>query len=445
MSKRLRGTLVAVALCLVPIRASAQTVASASPANAPPPPDTRLVPAHAQICDNGIVNKHKLFVQMATNANPALSIGLLTSVNWRTIVTSKNVCSAAKACSPTDPSAIIALKYEYDLFLGFSDGYYTASNPNLTVEQYFGGPDNANPIKCTAKDEPPAAAAPTSPLDAKSQLRIRGISDDLSIAQSDPAFAKSSSATVSYTQNNVTPQTQTTAITGAVGYDLLPDGSTAGSLVPYLASNISVTDTKLKPRTKPATNFVAGGVLYSSYFYIPNSNVENKITLKGQQVDGTTMDSELTTFQAIYAPYTNPIGILPALNSVVGFPVPEGMVPNYFGQVIFDVRADLGHYEDRGLPAFLAQNQNYERFGSKFGYAFIGNPTNLPSFSLSVTETALYGANGGPRNLSYFDSLLQIYFDPKKYFSASLEYINGRDENTYVLSHQYKAGLAAHY
>jgi hypothetical protein len=120
-------------------------------------------------------------------------------------------------------------------------------------------------------------------------------------------------------------------------------------------------------------------------------------------------------------------------------------VPSYFGQFIFNVRSDLGYYSDRGLPQYVALNKNYERFGSQFGYAFIGNPTGLPSFSLAVTEIALYGTNGRPRDLSYFDALLQIFFDPKKLFSASLEYINGRDENTYVLTHTYKLGLSAKY
>src|ERR1700683_3650468 len=113
------------------------------------------------------------------------------------------------------------------------------------------------------------------------------------------------------------------------------------------------------------------------------------------------MHSELTSLQAIYAPWTNPVGLFPALNSVVGFPTPDGTVPNYFGQVIFNLRSDLGDYENRGLPQYIAQNKSYERFGSQIGYAFIGNPPGLPNFSLAVTETVLYGANGGPRDLSY--------------------------------------------
>lgn len=75
-----------------------------------------------------------------------------------------------------------------------------------------------------------------------------------------------------------------------------------------------------------------------------------------------------------------------------------------------------------GTSAYIAQNQNFERFGSKFGYAFIATPTeNLPTFTLSLTDTAVYGATGAFRNLNYFDALLSIYFDAKHYFSVTLE------------------------
>jgi hypothetical protein len=41
--------------------------------------------------------------------------------------------------------------------------------------------------------------------------------------------------------------------------------------------------------------------------------------------------------------------------------------------------------------------------------------------------------------------VLQVFFDPKKLFSGNFEYTNGRDENTYALTHQYKAGFAARF
>ena len=75
----------------------------------------------------------------------------------------------------------------------------------------------------------------------------------------------------------------------------------------------------------------------------------------------------------------------------------------------------------------------------------MSNSAALPTFALSATETALYGANGAYRHLSFFDSMLSIYLDPKKYFSFTLQYSNGRDENTYVTTQAYKAGFAGHF
>jgi hypothetical protein len=157
------------------------------------------------------------------------------------------------------------------------------------------------------------------------------------------------------------------------------------------------------------------------------------------------MPSGLESLQAIYAPWTEASASapLPPLNTVV--PLYTTSEFQLSGQLLFDVRADIGVYTDRGLPAFIAGNQDFQRFGSRFGYALTSSSSFLPTFALSVTETALYGASGAYRHLSYFDALLSIYLDPKKYFSFTLQYTNGRDENTYIVTEAYKAGLAGHF
>jgi hypothetical protein len=443
--------LFALSVFLPPSIALALPPGSTPPAKDAPPDDTRLVPSQIELCGGNkknarIVSKHKLFDHLVQvdNQDPktTLSVNLLTTINWQTIMTTANPCSSVSgACKVGDAAAIGRLKQRYKDFLFDGSAYYRASNPDLSVEVYFAGDDDVNPIYCTAIDVPPA---PPTPKEPQSNFRLRGVSDDLWISQQDQKFAKSSSATFNYTQNEVVPQVATTAITGAVGYDLLGNHQEY-SLVPYVAANTSLTDTHLKPRVKASTNFVAAGILYSDLFHVPNWNLENQVILKAQQVDGTTMGSQVTSFQGIWAPWIFPVGILPGLNVIEPEPTEDNPSPQYTGQLLFDLRADLGFYEDRGNPLFLAQNKNYDRFGSKFGYSFIATPTDFPSYTLSVTETALYGATGGPRDLSYFDALLQVYFDTKKYLSTNLEYINGRDENTYVVTHSYKAGFAAHY
>ena len=159
------------------------------------------------------------------------------------------------------------------------------------------------------------------------------------------------------------------------------------------------------------------------------------------------MRSHLVNLQTIYTPWTDAAASapLPPLNTMVNISRGDGLLPHINGQLLFDVRSDIGFYENRGDPGYIWQNQDFQRFGTKFGYALIASPSALPAFAISVTEVALYGASGAYRNLSYFDSLLSIFFDPKHLFSVTFEYTNGRDENTYTKAQQFKAGLAAHF
>jgi hypothetical protein len=99
-----------------------------------------------------------------------------------------------------------------------------------------------------------------------------------------------------------------------------------------------------------------------------------------QQVDATTMRSELTSLQAIYAPWTNAAGpFFPPLNTAVTLIYGGNYFPTVDGQLLFDARADVGLYEDRGDPAYVQQNKDFQRFGSKFGYALTATPSNMPT------------------------------------------------------------------
>ena len=212
-----------------------------------------------------------------------------------------------------------------------------------------------------------------------------------------------------------------------------------------MSGNSSVTSTTKKPTVVTPTNFVAGGFLYDAL--IQEFWGFNQVFIKPQYVDGIAMQSQLTSLQIIYAPWTDAAVSIPflPLNSVVNIFPGNEVFPSVNGQLLFDLRNDAGHYENRGLPAFVGQNKDFERIGTRFGYAFIGTPSTLPTFASTITETALYGASGAYRTLSYFDSLLSVYFDPKHYFSVTAEYFNGRDENTYVASQGFKVGFAGHF
>jgi hypothetical protein len=445
MFAKLCTTLLSVVACGM----SGAAVAQIAPPPTPPP-DTRLIPGHAQICVGNVVDKTKFFYQLLENASPAVTDKLKFSLrgDWHKLVADNNICPQFSGCGPKDAAAIASIQVAYAVFIqeGGQEGYYRATNPNLTIGQYFTGGNDVNKIICTSKDEPPAPPT-TSPLDAQSPIRLRGISDDLWISQQSPLFAKSSAAAVTFTQNNsVTPDTATTSIQGALGYDI-PIGTQSAALlqdlIPFVAGYGQITDTQGKPQNSAATNFVAGGFLYTA-----NYEGAHQFTAKPQYVDGTTMKSQLTSLQVIYTPWTDAAASapFPPLNTMINVYPGSAFFPNVNGQFLVDARNDVGYYGNRGTPTYVSQNANFERFGSKFGYAFIATPTSsLPTFTLSLTETYLYGATGAFRTLSYFDALLNIYLDAKHYFSVTLEYTNGRDENTYVESQIYKAGFAGHF
>jgi hypothetical protein len=190
-----------LAICSLPVEVLAQMRALGSPQNSDSVQDNRLIPVHAKICDGNVVDKFKLFVQLSANASPPLSDKLKFSVgDWRKLVTDKNFCPQFSGCAPKDAQSIESIRLAYTVFVQNADreGYYHPSNPNLTIGEYFRTTDNrVDPIYCTGKDQLPATP-PSSPLDANSPVRLRGISDDLWIDQKHPLFSKTTSAAVSY-------------------------------------------------------------------------------------------------------------------------------------------------------------------------------------------------------------------------------------------------------
>jgi hypothetical protein len=407
------------------------------------PSDDRLIPQHEALCKGRFVQKFALFKQLLKRATISEDLKATTYPNWRRIITDPAICSHNPACQKGDADAIGALKLQFATFVleGGRRGIYRSENPNVTAEQYFAGADTVNPILCTSLDAPPPVKG--AALDENSPLRVRGISDDLWIDRKFVEFKSTSPATINFSGDNSAAHTNTTKIQAALGYAFTSESDAIyQDFVPFVAANTSLTDTQKKPRTIAPGNFVAGGLLYTA-----DVQGAHYFTLKPQFVVGTTMRSELAMLQAIYAPWTNAADAVPfvPLNTAVPLFPGNGFLPPMLGQLLFDVRADIGHYENRGDPAYITQNRDFQRFGTKFGYALIATPSNLPMFVLRVTETALYGASGSVRNLSFFDTSLTVNFDPKGYFGFTAAYSNGYDENTIVKAQTYKIGFSAHY
>jgi hypothetical protein len=399
-----------------------------------------LVP-HALICKNNIVQKLELYKVLVAMQPISENVKLSVYPNWRTILTSKNFCSTSPACQKGDAEAIENIKVSFIAFLvsGSETGSYIPTNTEVTMEQYFVGPDSLNGIKCGSIDIP----APVKSSVDNSPVRIRGSSDDLYIDRSWPEFKGTSQGAVNYTNDKSSVHTTTTSIKAAIGYAFQIDDPSKylASFIPYVSANESVTNTKGKARTLPASNNFAAG-------FALNADIGGKamFTIKPQFVDGTAMHSQLTMLQAIYTPWTNKSdsGQFMPFNTVVPVYGTGNDSKDIWGQFLFDLRADLGAYSDRGDPMYVAKNANFARFGSKFGFAFFTAPGAVP-VTLRATEVLMYGAEGFQRNISYFDSSLSFGLDRNGYASLTFSYTNGHDENTTIRAQIFKAGLAARY
>ncbi len=405
-------------------------------------PDNRLLPQLETLCRGGIVDKFLLYKQFLKFSNVSEDLKQAVYPNWQRIMSDPPICPGNRGCQAGDDAAIAAMRLQFATFVkeGGERRIYVAKNSNISASQYFQSDKSAYPIACIGPG--PSAPVPDKVVD-KSFVRLRGNSDDLWVDRNRQEFKGTSTATASFTNDGSGVRTQTTKVQAAIGYALPFDTpSSYRTVIPYVAFNQSITDTEGKPRALALSNFVAGGFLFTND--IAGRHV---ITVKPQYVYGTTMRSELAMVQAIYAPWTDAAERAPfmPLNTAVPVFQTAEMPAPVWGQFLFDLRADLGHYVKRGDTPYAAQNLDFQRYGTRFGVAFFTAPPNLPSVTLKLSQIALYGASGYVRNLSFFDSSLSFGFDPNNYFSFTLGYTKGRDENTTAIVQNYKAGLSAHY
>jgi hypothetical protein len=208
--------------------------------------------------------------------------------------------------------------------------------------------------------------------------------------------------------------------------------------VPYVSLFQSLTDTALKPRVFDPNDNVAGGILAQRYF--DYGGVSHVFTVKPQYLLYTSNQAELFSVRAIYAPWMDipfNINTFRRLDFLPGTP---------WGQITFNLRSDTGNYANRGnTPAVAALNRDFERAGAQVGFTLTtdGVP-NVPSLTLIVTETYLYGFSGFFRHMDLFQSSLTYNFT-NSYVGLTASYKHGRDEDTAVTSQAWTIGLSGHY
>jgi hypothetical protein len=311
----------------------------------------------------------------------------------------------------------------------------TALDTAARMRAYFSTAEDSG-IECVAPKTP---KVPQSPAAADSSpLRVRGVSNDLLIGRDHPSFSSTSQATLNVSGDHSTTQTRNVKATGAVGYAF-----TAGltTVVPYVSFYQSITDVQGKAESVDPTSFIAGGMMFTAI--IPGDKLVQSISAKPQFLKNTKDQSEIGSLTLLYKPFTAFDVSRGGFN--LNDPRPLPFWPSTYGEILFDLRADIGQYTDRGNdPVQRLLNQGYARAGTHFGISLTVE-SDGPSLTLTVAETYLYGFSGSVRNLDLFETSLTYNFDPKKYVGLKVSYTKGRNEDTALAVQTWLVGLSARY
>jgi hypothetical protein len=329
--------------------------------------------------------------------------------------------------------------------------FYATANPNLGTDYLFGD-DKVNPIYCVGPELPPVAKAP--PGISGGPFRLRLSADDLNIDATDPknkdAFKALKPATANFTRDGVAKKTSLSA-QAALGYAIALDFAKpaaaeyfSAEVVPYISAIQSYSKVNGKTATYGDNNNVAVGALFdANVIFVDTAGVNNVFMAKPQYLWNTKDRSAIASLKVIWQPWTqNLVGSMSSPTINTPFPIGSA-ISGYYAQLLFDLRFDSGTYTDKGNdPKTIPQHKSFDRGGSMFGFA-VSTPANGPHLTLNVTETLLEGFVGQAHYISLFQAALSYYFDSTGNLGLTLQYKNGRDEDTAEYAQTYTIGLAA--
>ena len=268
------------------------------------------------------------------------------------------------------------------------------------------------------------------------RIRVRGLSDDLYVDRSLPAFKGTTSATGNFTSDTSGTHTNSLKVTGSVGYAF--DSIPQTQMVPYFSVYQSYTHTAGKPTVFDANDNVAGGVLFQHYF--DYEGVSHVFSIKPQYLQNTSSQAELASLRAIYAPWMDipfNVNTFRQLGFLPGTP---------WAQIVFNLRSDSGSYQNRGnTPAVMAVNQDFERAGAQLGFTL----TTDRSRERAVSDTNCHRdlslrISGFYRNIDLLQASL-TYNIINNYVGLTGTYKHGRDKDTAVAAQVWTIGLSAHF
>lgn len=306
-------------------------------------------------------------------------------------------------------------------------------------------------LKCEDK-KPPAGEkpAPTQTAQAGSgtsgglldAIRIRGTPDSLLVDRKDAAFASATSATLSLSDNGLS-KTSANVFQAAVGFRLplpsAPGGET--DIIPFAAVDRSITSVAGKDSTSNRENVTLG--VTASLAPPPAVSLQTAFTpvfsATYEHIFNDIDNSQLNYAHFVYQPYLDIKNSCIGINEYKFLPscVDPNSKPFLAYSILFDARADVGSYSDRGP----ATNTDYTQIGTRFGMA-----VSIKSLNSDLTIDKVYmGQTRGPRPTISLWEANWTYNIVKTYLGLKFSYQDGDLEATGQKTQQWTVSLSAKY
>jgi len=165
------------------------------------------------------------------------------------------------------------------------------------------------------------------------------------------------------------------------------------------------------------------------------------VSVRPQYLQNTADQSELASLRVIWAPWTS-AGTGPFGFDINSPRIIDGLPWPIWGRLLFDLRNDYGDYIYRGNNRSLfPQYVSFERVGTRAGFSLTTD--TMPSLTLTIAETYMYGAMGSVRNLNLFEASLTDNIND--YIGLTAKYTSGRDIDTALPTRTWTVGLSARY
>jgi len=420
-----KGVLVATAI--------SSPIAFAQDVPFPPPQKTICAP-------NNFVDKEKLATYLLRKYPvSALAVATVATAEPRHLqqanssqkllaVLLNNLELCKKSCTPSDVDLLGGISGDMiHVMLGHLSQSYKPTREVLPSELF--GPDARNQIQCmvTAEGRPIEAAGSlfTPPPASKSNFRVRGNANHLSIDRSSQQEFAATEKSIANLSNNHLTESKTTKLVGVIGYSIpgaARDGVNGNRLeiIPYVGINRNVVNVSATSTVKPSLSDTRDiGVLFSKFTPIDSGAPEGYlINIRPDYLADYKTSSRLLSLNLEYVPVINSV-----LNSFI--PLADGLIGL---KPIFSVKNNYGHFSDRGDATVAASNRDYVRLGVQVGVAVVSNIPLLP-LDASTTYVKL-GARNRDTAIGYSKTAVNLSLDPKKYVGIGLSYAHGKREDT---------------